>query len=184
MRDMRQPVLHNQGAVATDDERFRTRLRPTSAWLALFAFWLLLSGVFTPFLVAAGAGCALAVLWLGHRMKVLDREGHPIHLSLRVALLYGPWLLKEIVKSGWQVSCAILRPRLAIRPTVVRFEASQSSDLGLVIHANSITLTPGTICVAVEGRQLLVHALLESAARTQVTGSEMDRRVAALEEHA
>ena len=152
-----------------------------SAWLALFAFWLLLSGFFTPFLIAAGAGCALAVVWLGHRMAVVDREGHPIHLSLRMLFSYWPWLAKEIVKSGWEVSCAILRPRLAISPTVTRFEASQTTDLGLVIHANSITLTPGTICVAIEGRELLVHALLESGAASQVTGSEMDRRVAALE---
>ena len=32
-----------------------------SSAITLFCFWLLLSGYFTPFLLAAGAGCAVAV---------------------------------------------------------------------------------------------------------------------------
>lgn len=156
-------------------------VRLAAAWLVLFAFWLLLSGMYTAFLTAAGAVCAAAAIWLGHRMEVIDREGHPIHMSLRIALTYWPWLLKEIVKSAWAVSRAILSPRLAIQPTLVRFRASQRTDLGLVIHANSITLTPGTICVATDGPDFLVHALLKSTAEPVHTGGEMDRRVAALE---
>ena len=50
--------------------------------LVLFAFWLLLSGVFTPFLVAAGLGAAIAVGALAWRMELADREGHPVHLTL------------------------------------------------------------------------------------------------------
>lgn len=181
---MLRPTIDDAHAEIRDRKPVRQGLRLWSAWFVLFAFWLMLSGYFTPFLVAAGAGCALAVTWLSHRMNVMDREGHPIHLGIRATFSYWPWLIKEIVKSGWEVSREILRPRLAISPTVTRFQASQKSDLGLVIHANSITLTPGTICVAVEGRELLVHALLKTAAESQVTGSEMDRRVAALEDRA
>ena len=181
---MPRPITDDAHAEIRDRVPIRPGLRLWSAWLVLFVFWLMLSGLYTPFLVAAGAGCALAVIWLAHRMNVMDREGHPIHLSLRAMFSYWPWLIKEIVKSGWEVSREILRPKPAISPTITRFEASQESDLGLVIHANSITLTPGTICVAVEGRELLVHALLKSGAESQVTGSEMDRRVAALEDRA
>jgi len=179
---MLRPTLDDPRTPVLARTRVRERLRLAGVWMTLFAFWLLLSGFFTPFLVAAGAGCALAALALGQRMEVMDREGHPLHLSVRMALSYWPWLLKEIVKSGWEVSRAILRPRLAISPTLVRFRASQTTDLGLVIHANSITLTPGTICVAINGRELLVHALLRSGAESTGTGSEMDRRVAALED--
>ncbi|MBZ0144795.1 MAG: hypothetical protein K8F56_14570, partial [Rhodocyclaceae bacterium] len=58
-------------------------LHAASVFLVLYAFWLLLSGLFTPFLLAAGAGCALAVLAFARRMDVIDREGHPIHLGWR-----------------------------------------------------------------------------------------------------
>ncbi|MDO9293462.1 MAG: hypothetical protein Q7U09_17910, partial [Hydrogenophaga sp.] len=62
-----------------------------SLFLTLYAFWLLLSGFFTPFLMAAGAGSALAVVWFARRMDVVDHEGHPIQLGAR-ALVYWIWL--------------------------------------------------------------------------------------------
>ena len=156
-------------------------LHAASVFLVLYAFWLLLSGLFTPFLLAAGAGCALAVLAFARRMDVIDREGHPIHLGWRALFSYWPWLIKEIAKSSWDVSRRILDPRLPISPTLARFRPSQKSELGLVIHANSITLTPGTVAVEVEADEFLVHALTREAAGG-LAGSEMDRRVAALEE--
>jgi multicomponent Na+:H+ antiporter subunit E len=145
----------------------------------LFAFWLLLSGHFEPFLVAAGLGSALAVALFARRMKVLDREGHPIHLAVP-ALLYLPWLVKEIAKSVWTVSRIILAPGLPISPTLVRFKPSQSTIVGLVAHANSITLTPGTITVEAEGGEFLVHGLTKASAFGCID-SEMDRRVSKLE---
>lgn len=158
-------------------------LHAASVFLVLYAFWLLLSGLFTPFLLAAGAGCALAVLAFARRMDVIDREGHPIHLGWRALFSYWPWLIKEIAKSSWDVSRRILDPRLPISPTLARFRPSQKSELGLVIHANSITLTPGTVAVEVEAGEFLVHALTREGA-ADLAGSEMDRRVAALEQKA
>jgi multicomponent Na+:H+ antiporter subunit E len=154
-------------------------IQSLSVALTLFAFWLLLSGYFTAFLVAAGAGAAIAVALLARRMEVVDREGHPVELTLR-ALGYWPWLAKEIVKSGLQVSRIILDPRLPISPTLARFRPSQASTVGLVIHANSITLTPGTVTVEADRGEFLVHALTREAA-AGLADSEMDRRVTRLE---
>lgn len=152
--------------------------------ISLFAFlclfWLLLSGFFTPFLVSAGVGCALAVVWFARRMDVVDREGHPIQLGAR-ALVYWPWLLKEVVKSAWDVSRIILHPKLPISPTLVRFEPTQKTDVGLVIHAQSITLTPGTITIEAKPDEFLVHGLTRAGALA-VIDSEMDRRVTACED--
>lgn len=147
--------------------------------VTLFVFWLLLSGYFTVFLIAAGAGSALAVAWLAWRMEAADREGHPVHFT-RAAFTYWPWLIKEILLSGWQVTRIILHPRLPISPTLVRFKPSQTSTVGLVTHANSITLTPGTITVEAEHGEFLVHALTRAGAEG-LADSEMDRRVARLE---
>jgi len=69
----------------------------------LFLFWILMSGYFTPFLLLAGLGSAVAVAWLAQRMQVLDREGHPFHLTWS-ALAYLPWLLKEVMKSAIDVA--------------------------------------------------------------------------------
>lgn len=149
------------------------------AAMVLFAFWLLLSGYFTPFLMASGLGCAIAVVALARRMRMLDDEMLPISLW-RALFLYWPWLVKEIVKSGWTVTRIVLDPRLPISPTMLRFRPSQRTPLGLVTHANSITLTPGTITVEASPDEFLVHALTSDGAQGCVD-SEMDRRVRVLE---
>jgi multicomponent Na+:H+ antiporter subunit E len=150
-----------------------------SLFASLFLFWLLLSGFFTVFLVSAGVGCALAVVWFSRRMRVVDAEGHPIQM-LPSVLVYWLWLLKEILKSGWTVSKIILHPKLPISPTLVRFKPSQKTDAGLVTHANSITLTPGTITIEAHRAEFLVHGLTRSGAEGCID-SEMDRRVRACE---
>jgi multicomponent Na+:H+ antiporter subunit E len=153
--------------------------RAISLGLWLFVFWLLLSGQYEPFFVLAGAGCSIGVVLLSRRMDVLDQEGHPIRLGL-AAPAYWLWLAKEIVKSAWDVTRIIVHPRLPIAPTLVRFAPSQCTPVGLATHANSITLTPGTISVEVARREFLVHALTREGA-AGVEGSEMDARVAKLE---
>jgi multicomponent Na+:H+ antiporter subunit E len=154
-------------------------LQLLSLSFVLYVFWLLLSGYFTPFLLAAGAGSVLCVVLLSRRMKIVDREGHPVQMIAAV-FTYWPWLLKEIAKSGWDVTRIILDPRLPISPALVRFRPSQKSQVGLATHANSITLTPGTITVEATGDEFLVHALT-AAAGAGVIDSEMDRRVSQVE---
>ncbi len=151
-----------------------------SLFVILYVFWLLLSGFFTPFLLAAGAGSALAVVWFARRIDLVDDKRHPIRLGATI-FLYWPWLLKEVVKSAWDVSKIILHPRLPISPTLIRFKPSQASDIGLVIHASSITLTPGTITVEARSNEFLVHGLTRAGALAAVD-SEMNDRVTACED--
>ena len=153
-----------------------------TAFGAVLAFWLVLSGHFTPFLVGAGVGSAIFVVWFARRMEIVDREGVPIDVW-RAVFGYWPWLAKEIVKSAWVVTRIILHPRLPISPTLARFRPSQRTGMGLVVHANSITLTPGTLTVDITEGEFLVHALTREGARG-LADSEMDRRVTRLEEEA
>jgi len=141
----------------------------------LFAVWLLLSGHYTPFILALGVGSCVLVVTVSMRMDVADHEGHPIHLSWR-ALTYMPWLMIEIIKANIDVAKLILSPVMPITPTLLRVKTSQTSDLGKVIYANSITLTPGTISVDIANGEILVHALSRDGADALVEG-EMDRRV-------
>lgn len=157
-----------------------TMARSFVTLLTLFLFWLLLSGMFTPFLLSAGAGSALAVLLFSKRLNEIGGASQPFHVAWVAFLSYWPWLVKEIIVAAWDVSKRILHPRLPISPTLAEFTPSQISEIGLVIHANSITLTPGTITVEAEPGRFLVHALTREAAAA-LKGSEMDRRCAALE---
>lgn len=133
-----------------------------------------------PFLLAAGVGSAIAVHLFSRRMAAIGGEGPASHLNWVRFLAYCPWLVKEITIAAWDVTKRILHPKLPISPALVEFTPSQMTDVGLVIHANSITLTPGTISVEVEPGRFLVHALTRAGAES-LAGSEMDRRCAELE---
>lgn len=151
-----------------------------SLCVVLSILWLLLSGHFTdPLLLSLGAVSVVAVVFIAHRMDVIDHEGHPVHLSWR-AILYFPWLIKEIVKANFDVAKAILSLPGGIEPKVFSVTASQPSELGRVVYANSITLTPGTVTIALDDNRLTVHALT-TGAKEGVESGEMDRRVSALE---
>jgi multicomponent Na+:H+ antiporter subunit E len=145
----------------------------------LFAFWLALSGHYTPMLIGIGAACAVMCALIAQRMRILDREGHPVTL-IRGALTYWPWLGWEIAKSAWAVTKIIVNPRLPISPTMTVVRASQRTTTGIVTYANSITLTPGTITVGVSGNELTVHALTSEGALDLEAGG-MDRRVSQFE---
>jgi multicomponent Na+:H+ antiporter subunit E len=90
-------------------------MRLISLGLALFLFWLALSGHYTPALVSVGAVSALFCVLVAARMGIADGEGHPIHLAGRF-LTYLPWLLVEIGKSAWGVARIIDNPALPGRP--------------------------------------------------------------------
>ena len=156
-------------------------IRSISLGAALFCLWLLLSGHFEPLLLILGLASTALVVWIAYRMDVIDHEGHPIGLTPRI-LLYWPCLIWEIVKANIDVKRRILDPALPISPTVVRVPASQKTELGTVIYANSITLTPGTVTIDLEGHDLIVHAFSEDGAVALESG-EMDRRVTAFEGH-
>jgi multicomponent Na+:H+ antiporter subunit E len=140
---------------------------------------MLLSGLTQPLLLWLGLASVTVTVLIANRMDLIDHEGHPIHLSLK-GFAYWPWLIWEIAKTNVDVARVILRRDMPIEPTVLDIEGSQKSELGFVIYGNSITLTPGTVTVVLEGEKLQVHALTRSAADDLLSG-EMDRRVALLE---
>ena len=150
-----------------------------SLLVATFATWLLLSGYFEAFLLTLGVLSSALVVAIALRMDVVDRESFPIHLTFRIPA-YWAWLLKEIWLAAVDVTKRVLSPGPSISPTVVELDTTQQSELGQVIYANSITLTPGTFTIRIGGNRVLVHALSREGAESLAAG-EMDRRVTALE---
>lgn len=143
---------------------------------ALAAVWLLLSGHYEALFLVLGGLSVGFVVYLGNRMAVIDRESHPIHITFRLVFVYWPWLLWQIIKSSLDVSARILKPGKSISPTLVDVAVHQQSDVGRATHANSITLTPGTLAMAVHADTIEVHALSREGAADVAEGA-IDRRV-------
>ncbi len=146
----------------------------------LFLFWLLLSGHFEPLLLGLGTASVALTVLLSRRMNVIDHESYPLHLSTKFPGFF-LYLCKEIVKANIDVVTRILRWRgTSISPQIIDIPQPQVSDLGAVIYANSITLTPGTVTIRLSKDSLVVHALSKEAAAKLATGTmskEISNRV-------
>ncbi len=140
-----------------------------------------MSGIYKPLVIGLGAASVQLALYMTRRMDAVDDA----HLNLELKPLgfvgYLGWLLVEIAKANWAVTRIVLSPAMPLRQHLFVVPNSQRTDVGQVIFANSITLTPGTITVETEKDHFLVHA----AAFGDTTMDEladMDRRVAATEQ--
>jgi len=147
--------------------------------LTLAIFWLLNSGHNTPLILLLGLASISLVLAIVHRMDVVDHESQPIDLT-RNFFSYHLWLIKEVIKANIIVVKHIWLGNKSISPTLRRIKTSQKTDMGKVIYANSITLTPGTVTIDLSDDEVLVHALLKKDIESLLAG-EMDRRVSLLE---
>ncbi|MCG7985262.1 MAG: Na+/H+ antiporter subunit E [Candidatus Thiodiazotropha lotti] len=137
----------------------------------LFLFWISLSGHFEPLLLGLGAVSIALTAFLSHRMNIIDHESYPLHLSLKFPIYYY-YLFGEIIKANIDVIKRILSwEKTPISPQVIELPQSQLTDLGTVIYANSITLTPGTVTIKLSDESLTVHALSKEAAADLATGT-------------
>tara|TARA_B100000809_G_C14930451_1_gene456717 strand:- start:493 stop:849 length:357 start_codon:yes stop_codon:yes gene_type:complete len=93
---------------------------------------------------------------------------------------YGFWLIFQIIKSNIDVCKRILNPKLPISPRLVTVRSSQLSNFAKVIYANSITLTPGTISIDLDGSDIEVHSLSKIGVDGLKAG-DMDRKITSAE---
>lgn len=147
--------------------------------VVLIAFWLLLSGHYTGFVLSMGALSIALVVWLARRMDVVDQEVAPVHFTPRL-LLYWLWLSTEIIKSTLDVTRRVLRGPLALYPAYEDVTINQGTAMSETILANSITLTPGTLAVVVGNDTIRVHTVHKTLIEDLRKG-RMAARVKALE---
>ncbi|TRZ96271.1 hypothetical protein D4R78_01315 [bacterium] len=74
---------------------------------------------------------------------------------------YIPLFLWECLKANIDVARRVISPRLPINPGIVKVKTHLKSDTALTFLANSITLTPGTLCVDIKPEEgiLYIHCI-------------------------
>lgn len=154
-------------------------MRAVAVFVLLLAAWFFWSGHTEPLLLGLGVVSCAFVAWMSHRMAVLDSESFPFHLWLGL-VTYVPWVLWQIVVSNIDVARVILDPKLPIHSHLFRIKLTPKTELGRVILANTITITPGTVSVHLKKDEVIVHGLTREAANADASG-ELNRRVSALE---
>ena len=157
-------------------QRRSANLKRLAVFLILFAFWLVFSGHFDALHVGLGLVCTALVAGFSYDLLLEDVPSPRQLLTAWRFLLYVPWLLYQVVIANFHVVYLVVRPS-QIRPRIVRFKTSLTSDLAKVALGNSITLTPGTLTMDIDDREFYVHAVSDKVAADLLTG-EMERRVA------
>lgn len=151
-------------------------MKVAQASAVLFAFWLVLTGSFAPLDLAIGVALAVTLgAWAARFLWPADAPVLSARQALRLAL-YVPRLLASIVMAAIQVAEVVLDPRMPIKPVLVGHRAVFSRDISRVVYANSITMTPGTLTVDIEGDTFYIHCLAERFADDIATG-KLERRV-------
>ncbi len=148
--------------------------------LIMFAFWFLLSGQTSPILLILGVVSSILVARWSKDLLIGRMDGLPDLGRVVRIIAYLPWLLWQIVLANFHVIYLVLHPKMPIEPQMVRFKNSLKTDLGIVILANSITLTPGTITVEGDHDEFIVHAVSKKTAEDLLSG-EMQERVLGIE---
>ena len=126
-------------------------------WIGLFVVWMLLVASFEPLEILVGALVAalVAVLSAG-RLAFLDdlrlTPLLPLHLARYFTLFF-----KQLILANLDVATRVVAPSVDITPEIVEVRTGLQSELGKLWLANSITLTPGTLTIDVEGDLLKVH---------------------------
>jgi multicomponent Na+:H+ antiporter subunit E len=153
--------------------------RLAAATGATYAFWVVISASLAPLDLLLGLAVSLVlgawavrVLWAGDAPRVTPRE-----------LLALPWYLaglgRQVLVAAIHLARLVLDPGLPIQPTLIRYRTSLRREISRVAFAQSITLTPGTLAVDIEGDTFLIHCLGPEFAR-RIESGELERRIAAV----
>lgn len=135
-------------------------------FLLFFLIWVIFNGQITWEIAAFGVVIS-AVMYLfickfmGYNPRMDLLLGKKFFLILQYVFV----LIKEIIKANYAVIKMIMSSRYELEPVIVRFKADLKTAPARILLANSITLTPGTITVSLEGDEYVVHCLDKELAK-------------------
>ncbi len=149
--------------------------------ILFFALWIIFNGRITAEIMLSGiAAAVLLFCFLCRFMDYGIKKELRVYANLSRGVSYIMLLVQEIFKANLGVMHLIVTAKYEIEPTLVKFRTDLKSDTLRAVLANSITLTPGTITVTLEGDEYLVHCLDKDMA-AGMEDSEFVKRLRAFE---
>ena len=125
--------------------------------ILLAMVWLALTNDFSP--GTFFEGFILCYLLL----SLLERAigGGSYFRKIRYIGIFAISFLWELIVASLRVLIIVLSPELKVRPAIVAIPLDVKRDIEIVMLANLITLTPGTLSLdtSADGRLLYVHAM-------------------------
>lgn len=127
--------------------------------VVLTLVWVGLTGQITWWNALLGLVIGLAIMRFGRReaREIAKRKVWNIGYLIRLALVF----LRDLIFSDITVLCACINPRMKLEPAIIKIPLRIRGDERVMILANMISLTPGTLSLHVSEDQseLIIHAL-------------------------
>jgi len=139
----------------------------------LMLFWLMLSGTLTADVLLVGAVVSLLIALLYPNGLSFFTEFRFTPAAIVAGFRYCGYFFKELFKSNLTWAGIVLSPSLPIAPVIVKVRTKLKSRMGRLMLANSITLTPGTLSVELEGEWLYVHCVSVGATEVEAATAEI-----------
>lgn len=135
-----------------------------TAVFAFIAYLLLTAGSWSTAELITGVVLSLLTAAISFRFfgESYKHRLNPLRFLTTLVYIIGPFFI-EMALANVSVAIAVLTGK--IRPGVVKYRSGLTTDLGITLLANSITLTPGTLTVDIdeETNDLYVHLINVSA---------------------
>lgn len=134
-------------------------------YFVFLALWIIFNGSLTLEIFLFGVAIAAGMYaFICKFMEFSVRKDILLWKRSFLLLRYLVILIVEIVKANISAMKLLFSEKNEIEPALVRFRTSLKTKTAKVLLANSITLTPGTITVSLEGDEFQVHCLDKSLA--------------------
>lgn len=151
-------------------------------YVLFFLAWIIFNGNITLEIVIFGV--VIAAVMFAFMCKFMDyslKKEVNVYKKSVWFLAYIVLLIREIIKANLAIIPKILTVEEEMEPCLVKFRTSLKSDFTRMLLANSITLTPGTITVALEGDEYTIHCLDTSLAQG-LENSDFEKALVRLDE--
>ncbi len=161
-------------------QRLWNLIRVTLTFLFLLFIWVMFTSRLTLSSVLIGAAGSAVISLITFRLFIPSHQAalryiviHPLYLLLYLFMMI--WFLYQ---SSFHVMKAIVLNRES--PRIVHFRTRLRSDVGRMILALSITLTPGTICLDLNDDHLTVHWFTCDTTHSKEAGEKIKGKLEAL----
>ncbi len=147
-------------------------------FLILLLFWILLNGSVAVDTLIVGALAAFLITLFFRRGLAPILEFQFTARAWIAAVQFLVYFFKEMIKANTKLAAIVLNPALPINPGIVKVRTKLKSQMGRLLLANSITLTPGTLTLELDGEWIYIHLVttesvdIEAATESIVAGFE------------
>lgn len=133
-------------------------MKYVATFLVLFVSYTALAGIeIQELLLGAVVSVALTFILAKHVNFTMDYR-FPIRLLVFI-FAYVPLFVWQLILANFDVALRVLSPKIPLNPGFVKISTDLEGDFAKLTLANSITLTPGTLSVDIDGNDIYVHTV-------------------------